>query len=168
MQIARGMQLPLTILVSSWHLHQIPTKRVLVAACVVTAGFFVGITPTRSLPRDAAPSSLSLFYGVISSLMIAIHAVLIKSSLPHCQNSTIQLAYWTNIGSAVMLAPFVIFHGEITKVMDLYATPSWDANTFVWGSLVTGMHSSPFIPCTGSQIIRRQVSLASYSALPGC
>ena len=36
--------------------------------------------------------------------MIALHAVLIKSSLPHVSNSSIQLAYWTNAGSAAMVA----------------------------------------------------------------
>lgn len=83
---------------------------------------------------------LSLFYGFLSSLAIAIHAVLIKSSLPFCNNSTIQLAYWTNLGSAAMIAPFVILHGEHTLLLELIMDGgSVQSKTFLWGSIVTGV-----------------------------
>ncbi|KAJ2930510.1 hypothetical protein H1R20_g6580, partial [Candolleomyces eurysporus] len=99
-QIARGLVLPLTIVVSCAHTRTTPTQKVVMAAGVVTIGFMIGVAPTKDLPVSAIPSTLSLFYGVLSSLFIAIHAVLIKSSLPYCNNSTIQLAWWTNVGSA--------------------------------------------------------------------
>ncbi len=86
-----------------------------------------------------APSQLSIFYGILSSLFIAVHAVLIKVSLPHAGNSTIQLAYWQNLGSALFLAPFIFFQGELSKLSELYYTPEWNARVFVWGSLVTGV-----------------------------
>ena len=108
LQIARGLQLPLTIFVSSVHTKSTPSKKVLAAAGVVTLGFFVGVAPNKDIPITAKPSMLSLIYGVLSSLMIALHAVLIKSSLPYCHNSTIELAWWTNAGSAILLFPFVI------------------------------------------------------------
>jgi len=138
-QIARGLVLPLTITVSSAATHTSPSVRVIVAAVVVMAGFFIGIAPEGNLPVSAVPSTLSLFYGVLSSLFIAFHAVLIKSSLPHCNNSTIQLAYWTNAGSAVFLAPFVLLHREPFKVFEMIGDPKWDMVTFIWGSLVTGV-----------------------------
>jgi hypothetical protein len=105
---------------------------------MVTIGFFVGVAPSSAIPRSAAPSLLSLFYGVLSSLFIALHAVLIKSSLPHCNNSTIQLAWWTNVGSAIFLLPAVIIHGEPTLITTMIRSNTWDGTVFFWGSLITG------------------------------
>ncbi|KAI8990456.1 hypothetical protein BD414DRAFT_483702 [Trametes punicea] len=140
-QIARGLQLPLTIVVSSLHGRSLPSRLVISAAAIVTTGFFIGLAP-NSLSVDRlheAPSRLSIIYGVLSSLFIAIHAVLIKYSLPHAQNSAIQLAYWQNLGSALMLAPFILLQGELSKLSELMTTPTWNAEVFVWGSIVTGI-----------------------------
>ena len=122
--------------------------RVLLAATIVTIGFFVGVAPS-SLPSfnvEAVPaperstaSGLSIFYGVLSSVFIAVHSVLIKMSLPHANNSTIQLAYWQNLGSALFLAPVILLQGELGKLSELRGMPSWNGSVFVWGSLVTGV-----------------------------
>lgn len=137
-QIARGLVLPLTIAVTSVTTHSHPSLRVIIAASIVTVGFFVGVAPTGNIPVAAIPSPISLFYGVFSSLAIAIHTVLIKASLPYCNNSTIQLAYWTNAGSAILVAPFVLLLGEPVRILELSASPDWNMKVFVWGSLVTG------------------------------
>lgn len=106
---------------------------------MVTIGFLLGVAPSAAIPKNLAPSLLSLFYGVLSSLFIAFHAVLIKMSLPYCHNSTIQLAYWTNLGSAIFLAPFVFMLREPTKLMLLMENPTWNGGIFLWGSLTTGI-----------------------------
>jgi len=137
-QIARGLVLPLTIAVTSVTTHSHPAARVIIAAGIVTVGFFIGVAPAGNLPVTSIPSPISLFYGVFSSLAIAIHTVLIKSSLPYCNNSTIQLAYWTNAGSAILVAPFVLLLGEPARILELSASPEWNMKVFVWGSLVTG------------------------------
>jgi GDP-fucose transporter C1 len=137
-QIARGLVLPLTISVTSLTTHSHPASRVIIAAGIVTVGFFIGVAPEGNLPASSIPSAISLFYGVFSSLSIAIHSVLVKSSLPYCNNSTIQLAYWTNAGSAVLIAPFVLLLGEPAKVLELSASAESNIRVFVWGSLVTG------------------------------
>ncbi|KAJ2988456.1 hypothetical protein NUW54_g9108 [Trametes sanguinea] len=123
-QIARGLQLPLTIIVSGrlcWILHR----------------------PSSELHFGGPPprSSQSPLYRLrlLSSLFIAIHAVLIKYSLPHAQNSAIQLAYWQNLGSALLLAPFILLQGELSKLAELTSSPTWNAEVFVWGSIVTGV-----------------------------
>lgn len=107
----------------------------------MTFGFFIGVVPDAATTQHVreAPSQISIFYGVLSSLFIAIHAVLIKISLPYAGNSTIQLAYWQNLGSAMFLAPFIFFQGELSRLSELYYTPEWNARVFVWGSLVTGV-----------------------------
>ncbi|KAF9056090.1 hypothetical protein BJ165DRAFT_1522041 [Panaeolus papilionaceus] len=138
-QIARGLVLPLTIVVSSVYLRSKPSKLVIVCATMVTAGFMIGVAPSKSLPVTAIPSTLSLFYGVLSSIFIAFHAVLIKTSLPYCNNSTIELAWWTNLGSAAMILPFVVLHGELSTFYALWYGGVWDWSTFTWGSLITGV-----------------------------
>ncbi|KAH9982831.1 hypothetical protein BGW80DRAFT_1265193 [Lactifluus volemus] len=137
-QIARGLVLPLTISVASLTSHSHPTIRVIVAAATVTMGFFIGVAPEGSLPVSSIPSTISLFYGVFSSLCIAVHSVLVKSSLTYCNNSTIQLAYWTNAGSALLLSPFVLLLGEPAKLLELVSSSESNMNAFFWGTLVTG------------------------------
>jgi GDP-fucose transporter C1 len=137
-QIARGLVLPLTIAVTSVTTHSHPAARVIIAAGIVSIGFFIGVAPTNNVPVASIPSPISLFYGVFSSLAIAIHTVLIKSSLPYCNNSTIQLAYWTNAGSAILVAPFVLLLGEPARMLELSASTEWNMRVFIWGSLVTG------------------------------
>ncbi|KAL0951546.1 hypothetical protein HGRIS_008229 [Hohenbuehelia grisea] len=138
-QIARGLNLPLTIFVSSVVTHSVPSRQVIFSAIIVTVGFLLGVAPTSSLPITATPSLLSLLYGVLSSLFIAFHAVLIKSSLPYCNNSTIELAYWTNAGSAIFLLPFVFLHGEISTLQSLMSSTGWNGGLFLWGTVVTGV-----------------------------
>jgi len=176
----------LTIAVTSVTTHSHPSVRVITAAGIVTIGFFVGVAPTGNIPVAAIPSPISLFYGVFSSLAIAIHTVLIKSSLPYCNNSTIQLAYWTNAGSAILVAPFVLLLGEPVRILELSATPDWNMKVFVWGSLVTGFFgfllcvagllsikvTSPITHMFSSVrsyfIITLLLSLISYSRPLGC
>ncbi|KAJ3775171.1 hypothetical protein FB446DRAFT_701792 [Lentinula raphanica] len=159
-QIARGLQLPLTILVSSIHTKCVPSGKVMGAAALVSCGFFVGVAPstiTNVVPSISNPTPITLFYGILSSLFIALHAVLIKSSLPHCENSTIQLAWyvnndyfghfldieiserWTNSGSAVFLVPFVVLNGELRHLRVNLAEGDWNGKVFGWGCLVTGI-----------------------------
>jgi len=125
--------------VFSAHTRTVPSIRVGIAAGSVTIGFLLGVAPSAAVPSHVAPSSLSLLYGLLSSLFIAFHAVLIKSSLPYCNNSTIQLAYWTNLGSAIFLLPFVLLHREIFILEDLIHDSNWDGQVFLWGSVVTGI-----------------------------
>ncbi|KAF5311948.1 hypothetical protein D9619_002802 [Psilocybe cf. subviscida] len=140
-QIARGLVLPLTIAVSSIHTRTSPSRKVLMAAAIVTIGFMLGVAPSSyvSLPASSIPSPLSLFYGVLSSLFIALHAVLIKKSLPYCNNSTIELAWWTNAGSAAMVFPFVLLNGELSTLRVLSQSNEWNWRVFLWGTTVTGL-----------------------------
>jgi len=138
-QIARGMVLPFTILVSSIHTGTGPSAKVLIAAGLVTLGFLTGVSPSKDLPIASSPSIISILYGLLSSIFIAVHAVLIKASLPHCNNSTIELAYWTNLGSALIIAPFILFNEEIGTFVELAHSAEWDGRTFVYGSMITGV-----------------------------
>ncbi|KAF8814456.1 hypothetical protein BYT27DRAFT_7265860 [Phlegmacium glaucopus] len=168
--IARGLLLPLTIAVSSAFNISTPSKKVITAAGIVTLGFMLGVVPSpNSSPVTSIPSTLSLLYGFLSSLFIAFHAVLIKTSLPYCNNSTIELAWWTNIGSAVMIIPFVLLLQEPSKLFELAQTDTWNWGVFFWGTLVTGVFG--FLLCIAGLLsikvtspITHMVSAVSSSA----
>ncbi|KAJ7666004.1 hypothetical protein DFH06DRAFT_1323159 [Mycena polygramma] len=148
-QVARGLVLPLTVGASFAILHSRPSMRILGACAIVTAGFFCGIL------LDGTPlSPAGVAFGVVSSSITALASVVIKQSLVVVDGSTILLSWYTNLLSAVVLAPLVLLVGEGPSVLALLSgAPSVDPEvaaavvaaggtselrTFLWGSLVTG------------------------------
>ncbi|KAG6898718.1 hypothetical protein C0993_004874 [Termitomyces sp. T159_Od127] len=138
-QIARGLVLPLTITVVALSTMTRPSLAVVGCAAVVTVGFFLGISFSEGLPAQAIPAPLGLFYGFLSSLAIAVHAVLVKSSLPHVGGSSTMLSYWSNLGSAVLLGSLAFLKGEVFEFYGMINSGSWDWSVFLWGNLVTGV-----------------------------
>lgn len=138
-QIARGLVLPLTIALVSFTGATRPSLPVVVCATIVTTGFFIGISFGGDLPERSVPTPLALFYGFLSSLSIATHAVLVKSSLTHVNGSSTMLSYWSNLGSTVLLATLAIVKGEVWDFWGMVNNPGWDWTTFAWGNLVTGV-----------------------------
>lgn len=104
-QIARGMQLPLTIVIASIQSRSVPRRAILTAAAIVSGGFFYGVSPSSFyVSRGTSSATItSLVYGFLSSFMIALHAVLIKPAHAVVDGSVIQLTYWTNLGSAIAI-----------------------------------------------------------------
>lgn len=138
-QVARGMVLPFTVATSYVFLHSRPSLRVILACSVVTLGFFVGVF------LDGTPISLvGVSFGVASSLITAVHSVVIKKSLDVVKGSALHLSWYTNLLSSIVLAPLIILAGELPGVMKLLFGPD-DApegemsplSTFVLGSAIT-------------------------------
>ncbi|KAK7056679.1 hypothetical protein VNI00_002396 [Paramarasmius palmivorus] len=138
-QIARGMVLPLTILVVAINSGTRPSTAVVGCASVVTLGFFLGVSFPQDLPAKAVPTPMALFYGFLSSLSIALHAVLVKSSLPYVNGNSTMLSFWSNLGSAVLLGVLATFKGEVFEFYAMTGRSDWDWTTFAWGNLVTGV-----------------------------
>ncbi|KAF8589367.1 hypothetical protein K439DRAFT_1405203 [Ramaria rubella] len=138
-QVARGLVLPLTITIVALHSSTRPSLKVCGCAAIVTTGFFVGVAPSEVLPENAVPTPLALFYGFLSSLAIALHAVLIKSSLPHVNGSPTQLSYWSNLGAAILLGITALLKGEAGEFLKMASGGEWDWSVFAWGNLVTGV-----------------------------
>ncbi|KAF9554280.1 hypothetical protein CPC08DRAFT_713025 [Agrocybe pediades] len=137
--IARGLVLPLTILVVSMHSFTRPSLKVVGCASVVTFGFFIGTSFKEAIPEKAVPGPLALFYGFLASLSIAVHAVLVKSSLTHVNGSATKLSYWSNLGTAVLLSFTAVFSGELREFISMTGRSDWDWTTFLWGNVVTGV-----------------------------
>ncbi|KAF8151293.1 hypothetical protein B0H34DRAFT_801060 [Crassisporium funariophilum] len=137
--IARGLVLPLTILVVSLHSFTRPSILVVGCASIVTFGFLLGTSFQEDLPAKAVPGPLALFYGFLSSLSIAVHAVIVKSSLPHVNGSATKLSYWSNLGTAILLGLTAFLSGEMRDFIRMMNDDEWDWATFAWGNLITGV-----------------------------
>ncbi|WWC60083.1 uncharacterized protein I303_102647 [Kwoniella dejecticola CBS 10117] len=143
-QVARGLVLPFTIIVTVVVLHQYPSPLALIAALIVTFGFFSGVLFDPNHASSAASaavagshtSSLGIMFGAMSSVSSACHAVLIKRGLASVSNSPIALSYYNNILSTLALIPMFILSGELPAAIRLLSDGS--ASQFFWGAAITG------------------------------
>lgn len=138
-QVARGLVLPFTVATSFIFLHARPSFLVLLACSVVTMGFFVGV-----FLDGTKVSTLGIFFGVTSSMITAMHSVVIKRSLEVVKGSALHLSWYTNLFSALLLIPILLLNGEGPGVYDLLFTPHIvnvgqvsPLTTFMWGSAIT-------------------------------
>ncbi|GJE98723.1 transporter family [Phanerochaete sordida] len=140
-QVARGMVLPFTVMTSYIFLHARPSFMVLFACSLVTFGFFIGVF------LDGTPVSLvGISFGVASSMITAMHSVVIKKSLEVVKGSALHLSWYTNLFSAVLLLPLLLLAGEGPGVSSLlfgaHIVPAGGVSplsTFLWGSAITGV-----------------------------
>ncbi|KAG8714712.1 hypothetical protein FRC08_011542 [Ceratobasidium sp. 394] len=164
-QIARGLVLPLTVLVAALHGRKRPSLLVIAAVTLVTGGFLIGTSPSAT--TTSATAQAGLIYGALGALAIAVHAVLIGAALPIVNGSALELAYWTNAGSALLLVPLILLNGEGGQVWGASqgVYQSWASTTaqstavtsgeinwsvFIVGSLVTGVFG--FLLCVATLI----------------
>ncbi|KAJ7148682.1 hypothetical protein C8R43DRAFT_514435 [Mycena crocata] len=141
-QIARGLILPFTIGVSAVHTGVMPQAQVFVAAFIVTCGFLTGAAPAflrKSATGLSRDSAIALFYGSMSSLVLAVHAVLKKSALSYVGHSVITLSYTGNLFTATMMLPCVVLHGELGILRQRILSVDQDWSTFIVGTVITGV-----------------------------
>ncbi|KAL4269457.1 Triose Phosphate/Phosphate Translocator [Pleurotus pulmonarius] len=138
-QVARGLVLPFTVVATLVFLHSTPSVRIILACSLVTAGFFVGV-----FLDGVRPSMVGVAFGVASSLITAIHSVVIKKSLAVVNGSALMLSWYTNLLSAIVLIPIFILVGEVPGIMKLLVGEftavdgTSPLQIFLWGSLITG------------------------------
>jgi len=139
-QVARGMVLPFTVCTSFFILHSRPSLRILLACLLVTMGFFVGV-----FLDGTKVSIIGVSFGVLSSMITAVHSVVIKRSLDVVKGSALHLSWYTNLYSAIVLAPVIVVAGEVPAIAALLAEPGplstgiSPLTTFLWGSAITGV-----------------------------
>jgi GDP-fucose transporter C1 len=141
-QVARGLVLPFTVATSYAFLDSRPSLLILFSCSIVTLGFFVGVfLDGVSIPL------LGVGFGITSSAITAVHSVIIKKNFDDIKSSAIDLSWYTNLLSAVVLIPLVALAGEVPAIMDLFFGPEViipapgelsALSTFVLGSLLTG------------------------------
>jgi len=89
---------------------------------------------------------LGIVFGLLSSLTTASHAIVIKRSLTLVNGNAIELAWYSNVLSSVVLTPIIWLVGEGGGIIDLATSPLYASDgelsvlgRFLWGSLVTGI-----------------------------
>ncbi|PCH37544.1 hypothetical protein WOLCODRAFT_29168 [Wolfiporia cocos MD-104 SS10] len=140
-QVARGMVLPFTVATSYLLLHARPSLRILLACGIVTFGFFIGVF------LDGTPvSAVGVTFGVVSSMITALHSVVIKKALDVVKGSALHLSWYTNLLSAILLAPILVLAGELPGITRLLFGPNEaplgemsTLATFALGSAITGV-----------------------------
>jgi solute carrier family 35 (GDP-fucose transporter), member C1 len=137
-QVARGLVLPLTVCTSFLFLHTRPSIAILFSCSIVTLGFFIGV-----FFDGAQVSLLGVFFGVGSSMITAVHAVIIKKGLELVNGNAIHFSWYANLMSTVVLGPLVFLAGEGGAVYDLLfgedtmGSGGFTAmRTFIWGSII--------------------------------
>ncbi|GAA6058166.1 hypothetical protein JCM3770_007038 [Rhodotorula araucariae] len=134
-QIARGLVLPFTVFFSWYLLGSRSTRATLISIIIVCVGFAFGVS------GEIHTTFLGTMLGVASSVTTAVHAIVVKRSLG-VVSGTLDLAYYSNLLSAVVIAPFVILSGEIWVVFDMLVGTGEAGEgfgTFMTGAAVTGV-----------------------------
>lgn len=132
-QVARSLVLPMTVGFTWVMLHKPSSPRILAACGVVVLGFLTGVSGEIHL------SVRGVAYGLLSSLTTALHAVVIKSSLKVVGDNTMDLVYYNNVLSMIMLAPMCVLSGELSDTLALFdSARSEHLHTLMMGSAVTG------------------------------
>ncbi|KAF7329736.1 TPT domain-containing protein [Mycena kentingensis (nom. inval.)] len=141
-QIARGLLLPFTIIASCFITRSLPNERIVIAALVVTLGFFVGAAESYT-PSESTTSKFetvrALCYGLISSVVLAMHATLSKVATSTIKHSVFTISYWGNLFMAIMSLPLILLNGEVQVFRDRLADPTQNWTTFIVGCGVTGV-----------------------------
>ncbi|EGG03735.1 uncharacterized protein MELLADRAFT_49361 [Melampsora larici-populina 98AG31] len=132
-QVARGLILPFTVLASYLFLDSKPSPNTLSAVLVVCVGFFWGVKS-----EQLTASSIGILLGVFSSLTTSVHAIVVKKSLS-ITSSPIELSYYNNLLSAVLLIPIICTTSEVNTFVSLIQSGGDNLRTFIIGALVTGL-----------------------------
>ena len=150
-QVARGLTLPMTVVLQSLSTGEKPTMGTIASCGLVTWGFTYSFLPIpvtfldQSLPegtiegvgRSAEAPMLGMIFGVASAAMIAIHAVLVKSAMKRVEGKTMDLAYWQNTLCAIVLVPGIVISREIPTLLRTITGSEGGLSSFVIGSGLT-------------------------------
>jgi GDP-fucose transporter C1 len=134
------MVLPFTVMTSLVYLKARPSVNVFLACGLVTAGFFVGV-----FLDGTAVSMTGISFGVASSMITAVHSVVIKKSLDVVGGSALAFAWYSNLLAAFTLSPIIILAGEGPGVSKMLFNPTpattdgglSQLGTFVYGTAIT-------------------------------
>jgi len=139
-QVARGLVLPFTVVLSSVMLHSRPSLMILVSVVIVTAGFLVGVVLDLSRSSGLSTTTpLGVTCGILSSVTTALQAVVIKRSLDVVKGNAMDLAWYNNLLSSFVMFPCVVLAGEMGSVVNMFSGQGQELSAFAWGSAITGV-----------------------------
>jgi len=138
-QVARGLVLPFTVIISTYLLHARPSLLIIVAVGIVTFGFLLGVWLDLSPGGMTSTSPIGILFGVMSSCTTALQAVVIKRSLEVVKGNAMDLAWYNNLFSAVISIPVFILAGELPEVTKMVFDQGEAFSAFAFGAAVTGV-----------------------------
>lgn len=154
-QVARGLVLPFTVFFSFLLLKARSSLLSLSAVAVVCLGFFLGVSA-----ESIHASTTGTMLGVFSSLTTSVHAIVVKKSLGVVQGSTMDLVYYNNLLSALLLSPLVVLSGELETVGQMISDGGRPFATFLLGASVTGVFG--FLICIAGFLSIKVTSPVSH------
>lgn len=149
----------MTVVLQTMWFSEKPTTATIASCGFVTWGFTYAFIPapfiggaTTSIPTQGATGvgreapMLGMVFGVLSAAMVAIHAVLVKAAMRAVDGRTMDLAYWQNALSAMVLIPGILVSGEVGGLMRLISGADEGLRAFAIGSGVTVCLSLRSVP----------------------
>ena len=151
-QVARGLTLPMTVVLQSLTTGEKPTMGTIASCGLVTWGFTYSFLPipvtfldtivtesptVEGVGRSAEAPMLGMIFGVAAAAMIAIHAVLVKGAIKAVEGKTMDLAYWQNVLSVIALLPGMAISGEIPILLRTIGGDEGSLGAFMFGSALT-------------------------------
>ncbi|KAF8963825.1 hypothetical protein BGZ46_000909 [Entomortierella lignicola] len=109
-QVARSLSIFFNILLTYTMLRQGTSVGAMIACGVVVLGFFVGSYGETNF------SWAGLFAGVGSSFFVALYGIYVKKTLAVVDNNQWRLLHYNTTISIFLLAPLVIFSGELGEI----------------------------------------------------
>jgi GDP-fucose transporter C1 len=88
------------------------SKACIVSLGVVVFGYILGCD------GEIHFSLIGVFYGVLSSVFVALYSNFVKKTLPHVDDNSWKLMIYNNINSAILLPIVIFFSGEYNSLLD--------------------------------------------------
>lgn len=117
-----------------------------------------------STEKMGKTSFIGITLGVASSVTTAVHAIVVKRSL-NIVSDTMDLAYFSNLLSALVILPFVLLSGEVFTILDMVFGDGEALSTFLIGATVTGVFG--FLICIAGFLSIKVTSPVSHMVSAG-
>ncbi|KAF9352053.1 hypothetical protein BGX34_000214 [Mortierella sp. NVP85] len=131
-KIARGLVLPFTVAFSYSELGQRCSRSAIVACIIAVCGFYVGASSEFNFSGNLV--------GLASCVATALHAVAVRKSLPAVSNSSIDLVYYNNVLSLILMTPILLLSDEYSIMLDKYDFAGKKPfHGFIGAAVITGV-----------------------------
>lgn len=118
-QIVRSLSVLFNILLRFIVYKEKTSVKVTLACVAIVIGFALGTN------GDLTISGKGLFFGLLSSCMAALYAILVKTTITKLDgNEFLLLQYNTNI-ALVILTPYVLFNRDVNSMFRCYSMRYW-------------------------------------------
>ncbi|KRX63787.1 GDP-fucose transporter 1, partial [Trichinella sp. T9] len=123
--IGRSTTIIFNVIFSYLILNSVSSCKVLFCCGMIVSGFLLGVNQESV---HGTLSYIGVFFGVLSTVFIALNAIYTKKMLPAVDNSSWQLSLYNSFNSSLLFLPGILLAGELKHIVDfplLYSTKFW-------------------------------------------